>query len=923
MRRIYFQLLACFVLLSFGFSSCLSAPSDIETGRLTCEYIQNPLGIDSPHPRLSWTLVSSGRNQKQSAYELIVSDNILDIHNLKGNIWSTGKITSSQTLQVKYDGSPLQSCTRYYWRVRVTNLNGKVSPWSEPASFETALLNDTPWEAKWINDGKEVPIAAEDFYKEDPMPLFRKSFKVRKEIAAARLYITGLGYYEAFLNGEKVGDHVLSPGWTNYRKQILYSVYDVTSQIAQGDNVIGATVGNGWYNLLPLKMWGSKIFREYVESGRPRLLAQLRIVYADGSKDMIGTDSTWQVFPGPILRNSIYLGEHYDARRERKEWATADVMIDDAYNAKEVDTPGGRLTSQMQPSITVNEVIKPVGVREVKPGTFVFDMGQNFAGVVRIKVQGPCGTHIKLRYGEDIDEDGNINGMTTVAGQIKQGQGGVGAPEIAWQEDSYILKGEGTEIWSPRFTFHGFRYVEVIGWPGTPDLKDMDGLCLSAGVENVGTFTSSNPMLNQLYENVGRTFRSNMFSVQSDCPGREKLGYGGDIFCTTEAFCFNYDMANFYRKVVHDYVNDQRPMGGMTFTAPFVGLDDLGPGDGSGSLGFQIAFPYLLKQLYTFYGDKNIIGDNYAAFIRQVNFLISKADHLLYNGGWSDHESLDEKPVSFTESVFFYHHIRLAGEFAEILGKEEDAEKYQMLSSEIKTAINNAFLDVATGQYANGTQTAQAFALWHDLAPDSLKTAVLNQLRSAISERDDHLSTGIFGTKMLLDVLRENNLNNLAYQIADKRDYPGWGYMLEKGATTLWETWAYSDNVYSQNHPMFGSVNEWFYRSLLGINAASPGFERIIIKPQPPTGLSSAKGSYNSVYGPIKSEWEIKNQAFYLNVEIPVNTTAEIWLPAKDIQNVTEGGKPVQQVRDIQFLKNEDGYAVYVTGSGSYEFRSN
>jgi alpha-L-rhamnosidase len=911
------------LLFSCGLHPFVCFSSGINVRMLKCEYVQNPLGIDNPNPQLSWTLVSSEHNQKQAAYELIVSDNIIDINKQKGNMWSTGKISSSQNLHINYEGAPLKPYTRYYWRVKVENQDGEFSPWSEPAWFETALLGATEWKAKWISDGKKLPVKTEDFYKKDPMPLFRKKFKTDKEITSARLYISGLGYYEAYLNGEKISDHVLSPGWTNYRKQILYSVYDVTNHIIKGDNIISAIVGNGWYNLLPLQMWGGISFREYLESGRPCLLAQLRITYSDGTEDMVVTDNTWQYLPGPVIKNSIFLGEHYDARLEIKGWLTPNAIFKDALKVKEVEGPGGQLISQMQPPIKVTKVIKPVGVKEVKPGIFVFDMGQNFAGVARIKVQGPGGTHIVLRYGEDIYEDGNINVMTAAAGQIKRGQGGPGAPEIAWQEDSYILKGEGREVWSPRFTFHGFRYVEVTGWQGTPTLNDIDGLCLSADIENVGSFTSSNPMFNKLYRNIDWTFRSNMFSVQSDCPGREKLGYGGDMFCTTESFCLNYNMVNFYDKVIQDYINDQRPLGGITFTAPFVGLSAKGPGDDSGSLGFQIGFPYLLKQLYIFYGNKNIIEENYEPFVRQVDFLIQTSNNLLYKDGWSDHESLDEKPVSFTETVFFYHHIKLAEEFAETLGKTEDAEKYHVLSSEIKSTINHTFLNFDTGQYANGTQTAQVFALWYDLTPDSIKTKVLDKLLLAIKERNGHLSTGIFGTKMLLDVLRENNLNDIAYQIVNKKDFPGWGYMLEKGATTLWETWAYSDNVYSQNHPMFGSVNEWFYRSLLGINAASPGFKKIIIMPQPPQGLSYAKGSYNSVYGPIKSEWEIKNQKFNLNVEIPVNTTAEIWLPAKDIPNITEGGNPVGQISNIQFLREEKGYAVYATGSGSYAFRSN
>lgn len=925
MDKYLVHLVHSLILLSFCFSfvSCSNYSTGINTGILTCEFIKNPLGIDIPNPRLSWTLVSSERNQKQIAYELLVGDNINQIRRLEGNMWSTGKISSSKNLNVKYNGNPLKPYTRYYWRVRVVNQNEQVSPWSEIAWFETALLGDTEWEAKWISDGKFSPSKEKCFYQNDTMPFFRKNFDVKKEITSARLYVTGLGYYEVYLNGNRVGDNILDPGWTNYSKQILYSIYDVTSQIGNGNNMLRAIVGNGWYNLLPLRMWGSKNFRENLTSGRPCFLAQLRIVYSDGSEEFIVTDDSWEILPSPVTRNSIYLGEHYDARMEDEHYFKLKSNINRVFAKEVVNPPLGKLTAQMQPPIKIIKTIRPDSIYEIKPGVFICDMGQNFAGVPRINVSGPRGTHITLRYGEDIYEDGSINVMTSVAGQIKNGQGGIGAPEIAWQEDSYILSGKGKEIWSPKFTFHGFRYVEITGWPGTPTLDNIEGLCLSADVQTTGSFITSDSMLNKLNENIKWTFRSNLFSVQSDCPAREKLFYGGDVFCSAEAFSYNYNMANFYRKAVLDHINDQRPLGGMPETAPYVGIEDHGPGDGSGPLGYQVGFPYLLKQLYNFYGDLQIIEESYYDLVKQVNFLKDNADNYLYHIGLSDHESLDEKPTSLTSSAFFYHHAKLASEFAELLEKKEDAESYHYLSSKIKTAINKAFLNAKTGQYANGTQTAQTFALWYDLAPDSIKPKVLEKLLSSIKERNGHLSTGIFGTKMMLDVLRRNNLYEIAYEIVNTKEFPGWGYMIENGATTLWETWAYSDNVYSQNHPMFGSVSEWFYRSLLGINAASPGFEKIMIKPQHPQGLTYAKGSYNSVYGPIKSEWEIKNGAFYLNVEIPVNTTAEIWLPVKDILSITENGKPVQQVTDIQFLRKENGYAIYVTGSGNFVFISN
>jgi len=896
----------------------------VEPARLTCEYIVNPLGIDTSKPRLSWILISKERDQEQASYELIVSDNMEDIQQLKGNVWSTGKVVSSQSLHVIYNGSALKSFTRYYWCVRISDKNGKLSDWSEPAWFETAILNDADWKARWISDGKQVPEEDEDHYKNDPMPLFRKDFEIRQKIVSARLYITGLGNYEAYLNGQRVGDHVLDPGWTAYREQVLYSVYDVTGYIREGKNVLGAMVGNGWYNLLPLKMWGSLKFREFLASGRPCLRGQLRIAYEDGSTDLIFTDNSWKFLPGPVIRNSIYLGEHYDARLERNGWTNPKEDSKGMPDAVEITGPPGMLTVQMQPPVKVINVLKPASVNEVKPGMFVFDMGQNFAGVVRLRVSGPAGTKITLRYGEDIRQDGNINVMTSVTGQIKRSNGGPGAPDIAWQEDSYILKGKGKESWSPRFTFHGFRYVEVTGWPGRPALDDLDGLCLSADVGDAGEFTSSNLMFSQLHENTRRTFRSNLFSVQSDCPAREKLGYGGDMFCTAEAFMYNYRMAGFYRKVIQDHQNDQRPLGGITETAPFAGIADHGPGDGSGPLGFQVGYPYLIKQLYDFYGDKRVVEENYDSVRKLVEFLKSKAIHNLFeNEDLGDHESLDEKSIPLTASVFYYLQVVLIKEFAGILGRTVDETYYTRLSDEIKQALLRKFSHPGSGKFARGTQSDQLFALWSGLAGESGYDKVFDEFILACEQKNWHLSTGIFGTKMMFDVFRKADRPDLAYRIANQRDFPGWGHMIESGATTLWETWKYSDNVFSQNHPMFGSIDSWFYRSLLGINGSEPGFKKFMIKPQPAGDLTHATGTFQSPYGQIGSSWKIVDGCFTLKVQVPVNTKAEIWIPMAYGGNISEGGKPVRQAGGIKYLRKSNGYAVFEVGSGEYSFRTN
>ncbi|GAA4466451.1 glycoside hydrolase family 78 protein [Nibrella saemangeumensis] len=913
--------------LLYGWYSILPtvtwAAPGLQPGHLTCEYVQNPF-LDVHKPRLSWTLTSPRRNERQTAYELLVSETLADINRPRGTVWQSGKVLSGQNLHIDYAGPPLKPFTRYYWRVRVYDAGGQASAWSPPAWFETAMLQPADWQAQWIGDGSKQFARDEDFYQPDPMPLFRRVFSPRKKVASARLYISGLGYYEAYLNGQKVGDHVLDPGWTTYRKQVQYVVYDITPQIRPGQNVAGIMLGNGWYNPLPLRLFGRFNLRDVQQTGRPCVKAQIRLHYTDGSTELIATDESWQTAPGPVMRNNVYLGEAYDARREPASWTTPNTNPTGWKPAVRTEGPSGELSVQMQPPIRVTKVLKPVRMTEPKPGVFLFDMGQNFAGVARIRVQGPAGTQINLRYGEDIHPDGTLNYLTTVAGQIKEIwnlKGGPGAPKTAWQEDHYTLKGEGLETWSPRFTFHGFRYVEVTGWPGgKPTLESVDGLRMNADLPDNGEFACSNEMLTRLNEVIKWTFLSNVFSVQSDCPGREKMGYGADIVTTSEAFIYNFDMANFYRKSVRDYRNDQQADGGITEIAPYTGIADRGLGGESGPLGWQLAFPYVQKQLYDFYGDRRIIEDNYEAFARQIAFLRSKADRNLFHWDISDHEALDPRPEAFSASVFYLHHVQLAVVFAGILGKTADSTEYAKLAETVRKAIVRQYLVPKTGRFDNGTQSAQALALWYGISPE--KEASFQALADEIDRHNGHISAGIFGTKMLFDVMRRQDRNDLAYRVANQRDFPGWGYMLSKGATTLWETWAYPDNAPSQNHPMFGSISEWFYRSLLGINAAAPGFARIQIKPQPTGDLTWAKGSYHSVRGPIGSNWKREGERFTLQVSIPANTTAEIWIPAMPGTTITESGKPVSSVPGLRPLRQENGYAVFESGSGTYTFNS-
>jgi alpha-L-rhamnosidase len=911
-------MLKYFIALALFMSQYLliTANSAISPVNLQCENLSNPLGIDISTPVFSWKISSVAKNQKQSAYELIVSDNLNDIGRNAGNMWTSGKVLTSNTIFIQYAGTPLQSTKRYYWRVKVYDANGENSGWSEVANFETAMLKQDEWTAKWISDGSRPPAEDKDAYGEDRMPLFRHNFKTGKKIQSARLYITGLGYYEAYLNGKKISDNVLDPGFTTYRKEVLYVVHDITSNVKKGDNVFGIMLGNGWWNPLPFKLFGKWYLRDYQQTGRPCLKAEIHIRYSDGSLDKIASNREWKTAPGPVVKNSVYLGESYDARYEQQEWNTINTNPEGWKNVVEVEGPSVKLSAQMLPPIKVTKVLKPVKVWKKNTDTFMVDMGRNFAGVARIRVKGKRGTKIVMRYGEGLFKDGSLNVMTTAATQIKEGaiSGGPGAPPTAWQEDSYILKGDGDEVWAPKFTFHGFQFVEVVGWPGTLTIDNIEGLRMNSDLPENGTFSCSNNMFNKLHEAVQWTYLSNVFSLQSDCPGREKMGYGGDMVATATSFIYNYDMLQFYHKTLSDFVNEQRPLGGFPSVVPFTGIYDYGYGDLAGPLGWQLAFGFIQKQLYEYYGDKRIIANSYPAFKRQLDYLISIAPPNLYTWDISDHEALDPKPEGFSAAAFYYHHILLGAEFAGILNKRDDSTHFAETARNIKDIILAKYHVPSTGRFDNATQSAQLFALWYGLAPDEAKS--MDVLIKEFERHNWHLSTGIFSTKMLFDVFRNNNMNDAAYRIANQRDFPGWGYMLDNGATTIWETWAFPETDPSRNHPMFGSVDEWFYRSLAGINPLSPGFSSIQIKPQPAGDLKWVKASYNSIKGKILSEWTIDADRFQLHVAIPANTEATIYVPSAAGQTVMENGKPVK------VGAYESGYAVIVVGSGEYNFSS-
>lgn len=901
----------------------------IQVTDLKCEYVTNPLGIGTASPRLFWVLKSNLRGDVQTAYQVLAASSPDRLKPGKADFWDSGKVMTPVSIQVEYQGKSLRSGTRVYWTVRAWDQRGRVSRFAAPAWYETTLLSQADWKAEWITDHRENEPA--DPFSTLPAPLLRKEFVLDKKIQRARLYVSGLGCYEMNINGKRVGDHVLEPGWTKYSKRVLFSTYDVTGLLRGGTNAIGAMLGNGWYNPLPLRFWGHLNVREHLTIGQPRLIAQLHVIDADGRESIVATDATWRTSEGPVLRNNLYLGETYDARKEIAGWDQPG-FDDSGWRAARLAFGNlGPLKAQEAPPIRVTRELKARTVTEPKPGVFIFDLGQNFAGWVRLRVKGAAGTVVKLRYGELLYGDGTLNGMTAVCGQIKGGgrdyeYPGEGYPKTAWQQDTYILKGDPQgEEWSPRFTFHGFRYVEVKGFPGRPALDAITGLRLNSDVPSAGTFACSNETMNRIQEMVLWTELSNLFSVQSDCPHREKFGYGGDIVAASEMGIFNFDMAAFYTKAVLDLADSVRPNGGFTETAPFVGISDEGLGEKSGPIGWGTAHPLLQAQLLQYYGDKRIIAEQYDRTMRWLELLKSQAREGILDNGISDHESIAPKPRALTGTGFYYMNARLAARLARALGKDSDARRAEELAEQIRVAFNRKFLDAQTGRYGEGTQASQAFALYLGLAPDEQRSRVLDWLVADIVQKNNgHLTTGIFGTKFMLNCLTDLGRADVAWQIASQKTFPGWGHMLENGATTLWEHWEFSDNTYSHNHPMFGSVSEWFYKGLAGIKAAddAEGFDRITIRPPAFAGLDWVKATYQSIRGPVSSQWMRNSKSFSMRVGVPVGVTAEVWVPASAGDNVTENGRALGSARGLKVLKRTENYAVVLCGSGDYRFES-
>ncbi len=862
---------------------------------LRCEGLANPIGLDEPHPHFRWQHSGSRRGLRQTAYQLQVASATAGFE--RPNLWDTGKIDSSDSLDIVYHGRRLQPRSQYSWRVRTWDDAGQESPWSEIAEFETGLLGEA-WRATWVGLPRKV---AND---SPPAIYFRREFNAFAEISSARLAITARGLFVAHINGSRVGRDVLVPGWTDYRKRIDYLYYDVTSLTRSGKNLIEVTLGDGWWSgLLSEPQFQLRYGTD------PAFLAQLVITDADGNEEIIGTDSEWQArADGPIRENSLYHGETFDARRDldRKRWKPAVELL----------FPDVDLWAKHCPAVRCMETRHPVAITEPTAGAYIFDLGENIVGWARLCVTALAGTEIQLRFGEMLEADG-----TLYTANLRS----------AKATDRYICSGGGNdETWEPSFTFHGFRYVEVTGLPTAPNGQTITGIVIHSALDETGTFECSDPLINRLQKCIVRGQKGNFVDLPTDCPQRdERLGWSGDAQVFAPTACYNLDSAPLFRSWMRAMCDGQRVDGAFPDLAPHILLEH-------GNAGWGDAGIIVPWTVWRFTGDTAILQENYRAMARSIDFQRRTTRNLIRPdtlfGDWLAPDAARPEhtptPKDLIGTAYFAHTTRLLAQIAQALGKERDAQSYTKLADNIREAFQREFV-TATGRVLGDTQTSYLLALGFDLLENQQRPAAIERLVELISSRGWHLTTGFLGTPLLCPVLTACGCTDVAYRLLQRTTYPSWLYPILNGATTMWERWdswtkerGFGDvGMNSFNHYAYGAVGEWLYSTIAGIAPLEPGFRRIRIAPVPGGGLTSARATYETPFGRIESSWKISQGIFTLEVTVPPNTEAEIHLPAKRGDSVSESRKPLIRGAGIRSIRRGAEGIVATALSGSYQFR--
>ena len=868
----------------------LEAQQTLIPKELQCEYLNNPIGIDSPHPRLTWKIIDPRQGSKQSAFQIFIATDSNVLNNQKSEVFHTPIIDDAAQL-FNYRGDALKSFTRYYWQVKVWDQNG-ISSISKINYFETGMLQMSNWKGSWISDTRNID--------KKEAPYFRTNFDINKKVKSARAHIVCAGLYELYFNGNKTGDHRLDPMYTRFDRRNLYITYDITDQLIKGRNTVGVLLGNGWYNHQSTAVW---YFHEAPWRARPAFCIDIRLTYDDGSIETISSGKNWKTSTGSVIFNSIYTAEHIDNRLEQTGWNKPE--FDDS-KWKEVilrSAPSDNIVSQTMHPIRNVDTINPISMNKISDTCWVFDLGRNISGVSKIKLKGAEGTAVKVRHSERLYKDGHTD-LSNI--DVHYRPTDVKDP---FQTDIYTLIGKGEEVFMPHFNYKGFQYVELISSkPLELKKEDLTGYFMHSDVPPIGEISSSNPVLDKIWTATNNSYLSNLFGYPTDCPQREKNGWTGDAQIAIETGLYNFDGITIYEKWMADHRDEQQPNGVLPSIIPSNGW---GYEWGNGP-DWTSTISIIPWNVYLFYGDTKILKDNYEAVVRYVDHITSISPDGLTDWGLGDWVPVKSKAsAELTSSCYYYADVIILSKMAKLLGHADDHQKYSTLGVKIKTAFNNKFLKKETGLYGSGIQTELCVPLYWGLVPDEMKEKVASNLAKRVVADGSHLDVGLLGTKAILNALSENGYADLAYTLASQESYPSWGWWIKNGATTLYENWPIdADSHISMNHIMFGEIGAWMYKGLGGIkpDPEQPGFKNVLLKPNFVKGLDRFSAKHTGPYGEIVSSWKKVGKEIIYDVEIPPNSSASLQLPLILNKKVWLNGKIVE----VDRLELESGNYQFV-----------
>ncbi|MBK1876015.1 alpha-L-rhamnosidase [Pelagicoccus mobilis] len=894
----------------------------LSTENLRCEYLLNPSAIDERSPRLGWRSVSKRKGARQTAFQIQVSTTRSKLQEGVADLWDTRKTVSDESQQITYSGQPLYSKMQCYWRVKLWDDRDKESEWSEIASWGMGLLEEDDWNADWIG----LDLSAENNdpeYELPPSPYLRKGFEVEKKVKAARVYATSLGLHELWLNGQRIGDRVLAPGWTDYKKRLYYNCYDVTDLLLKGGNALGAILSYGWYSGYigyAVLVQQPKV-KDFYGKGAA-LLCQLEIEYEDGSTESISSDSSWKATSGPVRQSDILMGEVYDARMGLGNWKYAEYDDSNWVQSQLVRCKPGTLQATPHEPMRVTQELPAVNVHQDPDGKWIFDFGQNFAGVVRLSVIGRSGQKITVRHGEMLHEDGSL--MTENLRKARA-------------TCVYTCSGnpEG-EIWNSRFSYQGFRYAEVSGLKEKPDLELLTGLVIGSDLEAVGSFKTSSPLIDQLYQNIVWTQRANYIDVPTDCPQRdERLGWLGDAQIYVNAATYNTNVAGFFKKWMRDVVDAQWENGAYTNFAPRP-FNRPRYKYSPAWMEAGIICPYFM---YLNYGDTCILETHYDSFKKFMTFhLQSVGESMVYqkgafrnvtpSGGWGDWLCLGkETPKHQIANLYFGYALKLMASISEILGKESDYAFYSEKFEQFQTAFVSRFVDDG-GVIEGDTQTLYAMAIVMEVLPEAMNARLGSNLMRLVDEAEGRMATGFIGTRFLMPALSAIGRSDVAYKLLCNVDFPSWGYSVVNGATSVWERWNsyshktgfFSPEMNSYSHYAFGAVCEWMFGNMAGIRPLSPGYRKVLLQPEVTRlqNLDTVNAQHDTLYGRVESSWKLKGDECKWHVVLPANTRALVRLPCEYRKGLLIDGRFLDEKEGEALGSSEGRFCEFELEAGSY-----